>query len=145
MRRPPVGKEPHKGRVRDVGDREEGHEQCSEWNRATAGDRARGGHDGTARVWSSDTGESICTIEAGPGDAVCFSSDGQLLLTGGHDRDIHLWAVDTAERTGTLSGHSGKVLSLALSSDGRYLVSGGEDGSVRVWDLNRLKQSSPAP
>jgi WD40 repeat protein len=40
-----------------------------------------------------------------------------------------------------LTGHPGRVGSVAVSHDGRRAVTGGQDGIVRVWDLNAMAQT----
>jgi uncharacterized protein YjiK len=43
---------------------------------------------------------------------------------------------DYAHLIHTLTGHSGKVSSIAVSCDGQALVSGSGDKTIKVWDIN---------
>jgi WD40 repeat protein len=47
---------------------------------------------------------------------------------------VNLDAADKPRETRTLSGHGGRVTSLAFRADGRILLSGSIDGTVREWD-----------
>jgi WD40 repeat protein len=51
------------------------------------------------------------------------------------DGELRLWSSGTGELCGTLTGHQGRVSSVAVAQDGRSAVSAGWDGSVRLWDL----------
>ena len=39
------------------------------------------------------------------------------------------------EQKCTLTGHSGRVLSVAYSPDGKQIASGSDDNTVKVWDV----------
>ena len=46
------------------------------------------------------------------------------------------WRCGTSrKRLHELTGHQGRVNSVAMSGDGRHIVSGSSDGTVAVWDF----------
>ncbi len=47
--------------------------------------------------------------------------------------------LEYAELTNTLTGHSGKVSSIAICSDGQTLATGCTDKTIKVWNLNTGK------
>lgn len=47
--------------------------------------------------------------------------------------------LEYVELSHTLSGHSGKILSIAISCDGQTLASGCTDKTIKVWNLNTGK------
>ena len=60
-------------------------------------------------------------------DTAELSPDGTFLATGGRNKKVKLWCVETQRCYQTLSGHIGRILSLAFSPDGNLLASGGGD------------------
>ncbi|MGE3808139.1 MAG: WD40 repeat domain-containing protein, partial [Gemmataceae bacterium] len=68
--------------------------------------------------------------------SVCFSPDGQHIVTGCNDHNIRVFsAEDGHEVRPPLIGHGDFVSSLSFSPDGQRLASGSWDRSVRIWDL----------
>ena len=63
---------------------------------------------------------------------LAVSPDGHTLAWGGGSRDpeISLLEMATGGERLSLSGHTGRVLSLSFSADGRHLLSGSEDGTA---------------
>jgi len=97
----------------------------------------------TVRVWHVGTGKPVgrwllpwvedASFQV---SSLAFTSDGRTLaISYDVGRDIHLWEVVTGRQRGTLRGHQGAVLALALSPDGRLLASGSEDGTILIQDL----------
>ena len=68
--------------------------------------------------------------------SICFSSDGQSLITGGDDAIVKIWDVhgDT-QLVSRLQCHTSSIEALAVSSDGKYLASGSSDGEIFLWDF----------
>jgi WD40 repeat protein len=65
--------------------------------------------------------------------AVCA---GRLILAVGYaDSRVRLWELGSGSCIGTLEGHSGPVLGVAISRDGQWLASASEDGSANLWRL----------
>ncbi len=46
-----------------------------------------------------------------------------------------VWDLETGTPIHRLTGHQGRVSSVAVSPDGRRIVSGSDDNTVAVWDL----------
>jgi len=69
---------------------------------------------------------------------VCFSPDGNNILSGSLDRAIRVWDVRERECKWALRGHDEWVNGIAVSSNGTTIVSGSGDKTVRVWDTKTM-------
>jgi len=69
---------------------------------------------------------------------VCFSPDGNNILSGSLDRAIRVWDVRERECKWALRGHDEWVNGIAVSSDGASIVSGSGDKTVRIWDTKTM-------
>jgi len=69
---------------------------------------------------------------------VCFSPDGNNILSGSLDRAIRVWDVRERECKWALRGHDEWVNGIAVSSDGSTIVSGSGDKTVRIWDTKTM-------
>jgi RNA polymerase sigma factor (sigma-70 family) len=75
--------------------------------------------------------------EASPGwRPIAFSHDGKILAAAGDGFSICLWDTATGRSLGKLSGHAGRILSLAFAPDDK-LVSGSEDTTALIWKVAR--------
>ena len=54
---------------------------------------------------------------------------------------IQVWRYPTMSQIATLTGHTMRVLYLAMSPDGETIVSGAGDETLRFWDLNTPSKS----
>ena len=68
--------------------------------------------------------------------SVCFSPDGQYVLSGGWDNTLRLWEVEYGREIGRLGGHTGVVNSVNFSPNWRYALSGSDDQTVRLWEFD---------
>ena len=77
-------------------------------------------------------------------NSVCFSADGDLLVSGSDDKTLKIWSKGssgTFECESTLAGHSERVNCVVFSPNGKVIAScSGEgymrDNSVRLWDAS---------
>jgi WD40 repeat protein len=109
------------------------------WNISSFSPGARsilvGEMDGTARLWSVETGEPLGPPLEHPSavSAVAFSPDGVRFATGSDDGSVRLWS---AETSGLIRGpmlHDARVSIVKFSSDGARLVTATVGGVVRLW------------
>ena len=64
--------------------------------------------------------------------------DAKILVSGCKDKTIKIWDAESGKLLRTLSGHTGRIESLAFSPDGKMLAigGGGGDSSVKLWSLS---------
>ena len=96
--------------------------------------------DGTAKIWSVETGECLLTLEGHEADAavlsIAFSPDGEdVVLTGSLDDTAKLWSVETGECLFTLKGHGDAVHSVAFSPIGDAVLTCSSDGTAKLWSV----------
>jgi WD40 repeat protein len=111
--------------------------------------------DGTAIVWSADTGKALATL-AGESLTVlegstpqiasaAFNPDGNWVICGYKDGLALLWRSEGKGVPVRLEGHKGAVTSVAFSPDGSKVVTGSEDLSARIWNLREDKSGGTGP
>ncbi len=66
---------------------------------------------------------------------MAFSPDGALLALGLYGHVIKLWELESGRELRTLTGHSGKVNSVAFSPDGALLASESGDDTIKLWEV----------
>ncbi len=91
---------------------------------------------GGAFLWDFEDGNVVHRLEAHRAQlsAICFSPDGEVLLTGGFDRVIRAWNVETGEEIRSFVGHAGSISDLVFAADGKSFVSAG-DNTARIWSM----------
>jgi len=97
-----------------------------------------GSRDGTARLWSAKTGETVHVLRGHLAQVACiaFSADGRTLATGGDDGDVRLWGVASGREEGVLTGHVLGVRAVAFDPKGRWVVTAGGDDTIQVHELD---------
>ncbi|KAI3987092.1 hypothetical protein MKX01_036882 [Papaver californicum] len=114
-------------------------------------------------LWSATSSKVTKLCDLGPDDGVCsvqwtkegsflsigtslgqvqvcglhWSHDDRELASGGNDNQnqIMVWKYPTMGKVATLTGHSLRVLYLAMSPDGQTIVTGAGDETLRFWNV----------
>lgn len=99
---------------------------------------ATGGMEGVVKVWSTENGSLVQTLE-GPGgsvDWIKWHPKGDVILAGSEDFTLWMWLAQSGNCMQVFAGHQGPVTSGGFTLDGKVVVStGGEDDcSLRVWN-----------
>lgn len=67
--------------------------------------------------------------------AVCFSPNGQWLVTGAEDHVVKVWDVRRRTVKHQLVGHDTDIYSVDVSANSRFIVSGSGDKKAKLWNL----------
>ena len=68
-------------------------------------------------------------------EAICFSPDGEVLVTGGCDSIVRRWNISNREIENRFEGHSEPILRLQFAPSG-CLMSCSADGVIKLWDVD---------
>ena len=110
------------------------------WSPHQHGLLASGG--GTAdrciRFWNTLTGSSLNCIDTG--SQVCnlmwSKNINEIVSTHGYSlNQIIVWRYPSMTKVATLTGHTYRVLYLAMSPDGQTIVTGAGDETLRFWNV----------
>ncbi|KAI9032314.1 WD40-repeat-containing domain protein [Hyaloraphidium curvatum] len=110
------------------------------WSPIQRGILASGG--GTAdrriRFWNTLTGQSLSSIDTG--SQVCnlawSKTSNELVSTHGYSQNqVIVWKYPTMQQIAVLTGHTMRVLYLAMSPDGQNVVTGAGDETLRFWSV----------
>uniref|UniRef100_A0A4X2JRD1 CDC20/Fizzy WD40 domain-containing protein n=1 Tax=Vombatus ursinus TaxID=29139 RepID=A0A4X2JRD1_VOMUR len=107
-----------------------------------------GSADRCIRFWNTLTGQPLQQIDTG--SQVCnlawSKQDNELVSTHGYsENQIVIWRYPSLTQVAKLTGHSYRVLYMAVSPDGQAIVTGAGDKSLRFWNVfrkNRLSKES---
>ncbi|KAM7262734.1 hypothetical protein ACFE04_000417 [Oxalis oulophora] len=119
------------------------------WSPHQSGLLASGG--GTAdrciRFWNTTNGHQLNSIDTG--SQVCNLSwsknVNEIVSTHGYSQNqIMVWKYPSMAKVATLTGHSLRVLYLAMSPDGQTIVTGAGDETLRFWNIFP-SMKAPAP
>ncbi|QPG75659.1 hypothetical protein FOA43_003017 [Brettanomyces nanus] len=110
------------------------------WSPHQRGILASGG--GTAdrriKIWNTVTGLKVHDVDTG--SQVCnlawSKTSNELVSTHGYSRNqIVIWKYSTMQQIASLTGHTYRVLYLAMSPDGQTIVTGAGDETLRFWNV----------
>ena len=92
-------------------------------------------------VWEWQS-ESYILKQQGHFDSInslCYSPDGQRIITTADDGKIKVWDVNSGFCIVTFTEHSASVTACEFSKRGNVLFTSSLDGSIRAWDLIRYR------
>jgi cell division cycle 20-like protein 1 (cofactor of APC complex) len=94
--------------------------------------------DRCIKFWNTQVGEELQSVDTG--SQVCnlmFSkSSKELVSTHGYsDNAVVIWKYPSMKKVQTLTGHSLRVLYLAMSPDAETIVTGAGDETLRFWKV----------
>jgi WD40 repeat protein len=94
-------------------------------------------HDGTARVWWSESQEPrVLGMHDARVESVAFSPDAKQVISASDDGTARVWAIDGRTGPLVLEGHNNWVRSAVFSPvDGRKVLTASEDSTLRLWNL----------
>jgi WD40 repeat protein/serine/threonine protein kinase len=101
--------------------------------------RKRNVQDWKAKIWDSETGELLRTINLANSVTrerpfASFSPDGARIVTNSKDKTAQVWDAETGTELFTLKGHTDYVTSASFSPDGTRIITASYDRTVKVWD-----------
>lgn len=100
---------------------------------------ASASRDRTAKIWDTAKGTCVKTLRGHKDwlNSVCFSPNGQKVVTGAWDYHVKHWNLRLAEdeiNPPALQSHDGPVAQVRYINGGEHFISAAGDGKLIVWD-----------
>lgn len=97
---------------------------------------ACGTNTGDVRLWDTDSGNELLTINGTPAnDLIAMSPNNTMIAQVSESESIRLWDVSNQTTFNVLAGHTDDVNYISFSPTGSVLASSSWDETVRLWDL----------
>ena len=94
--------------------------------------------DRCIRFWNTQTASPLNCVDTGSQVCnLCWSKNiNELVSTHGYSQNqIVVWRYSSMQKVATLTGHTLRVLYLAMSPDGQTIVTGAGDETLRFWNV----------
>lgn len=109
------------------------------WSPHTSGLLASGGGTACRKIMFHDTKTGQLLSETDTGSQVCnlawSKNSNEIVSTHGYQQNqIVIWKYPNMQQVVSLTGHTYRVLYLAMSPDGRVIVTGAGDETLRFWN-----------
>ncbi|KAI9657575.1 MAG: substrate-specific activator of APC-dependent proteolysis [Trizodia sp. TS-e1964] len=108
---------------------------------------ASGGGTADRRIkfWNTNTGQMVQEIDTG--SQVCnlgwSKNSNEIVSTHGYSQNqIVVWKYPSMTQVASLTGHTYRVLYLAMSPDGQVIVTGAGDETLRFWNCFKKKSGN---
>jgi len=104
-----------------------------------------GSSDRTLRFWNTKTGNCVNKIETG--SQICAlkwsTHYRELVSSHGYSKNqLSVWKYPSLAKVGELTGHTARVLHLAMSPDGQTIASAAADETLRFWKIFEYSKDS---
>ncbi|ODV98089.1 hypothetical protein PACTADRAFT_47910, partial [Pachysolen tannophilus NRRL Y-2460] len=120
------------------------------WSPHARGILASGGgtQDRHIKIWNTISGTKLNDIDTG--SQVCnlawSKNSNELVSTHGYSKNqIVVWKYPSMQQVASLTGHTYRVLYLAMSPDGQTIVTGAGDETLRFWNVFEKNKSDNGP
>ena len=93
-----------------------------------------GSADHHIRFWNASSGACVNSLDVQ--SQVCgllWNREHRELVTGHGNNNLNLWKYPSMSKVADLTGHTQRVLCMAMSPDGQTVVSAGADETLRFW------------
>lgn len=96
------------------------------------------GRDNTARIWRSDNGQQITSLQGyvGGEPSARFSHNSNLIVIAATNNSAQVFNALDGHLQYTLLGHKAVVVSVRFSPDGSKILTASRDGTAKIWDSN---------
>lgn len=117
------------------------------WSPHQRGLLASGGGTADRRIIFHDTTKGSVINEIDTGSQVCnlawSKNSNEIVSTHGYSQNqIVVWKYPSMQQVASLTGHTYRVLYLAMSPDGRVVVTGAGDETLRFWSVFNRRPGS---
>ncbi len=106
------------------------------------------------RFWNANTGACVNAVDAKSQVSALLWNGEHREIVSGHgfsQNQLTVWRYPTMTKAAELTGHTGRVVSMAISPDATTVVSAGADETLRFWKCfasdpaAKAKQTAQAP